>query len=262
PLGSELATQTLEELAFSSIFTIIICAVIVYLVGRLRSRTEDLLEANRSITSYAARVETAAAVEERHRLARELHDTLAHSLSALTIQLGAIDARWDSDPIEARHQLNEAEQNARVGLSEARRAMQALTASPLEDLGLHRAVTGEIERSVDKSCVTTIEWGQLPDLDSTTELQVYRIIQEAVRNCSRHAHATTLNLTVRPIGTNLCVTVHDNGIGFDATQTDPDRGGLRSMGERATTLGGKLTIESQPGTGTTVQATIPIGTEP
>ncbi|MCP3934435.1 MAG: hypothetical protein GY708_03585, partial [Actinomycetia bacterium] len=140
PLGSELATQTLEELAFSSIFTVIICAMIVYLAGRLRSRTEDLLEANRSITSYAARVETAAAVEERHRLARDLHDTLAHSLSGLTIQLGAIDARWDSDPVGARHQLNEAEQNARLGLSEARRAMQALTASPLEDLGLQRAV--------------------------------------------------------------------------------------------------------------------------
>ncbi|MCP5031885.1 MAG: hypothetical protein GY939_08785, partial [Actinomycetia bacterium] len=113
------------------------------------SSTEDLLEANRSITSYAARVKTTAAVEESHRLAHELHDTLAHSLSGLTIQLGAIDTRWDSDPLGARHRLNEAEQIARVGLSEARRAMQALAASPLEDLGLQQAVTADIEQTVD-----------------------------------------------------------------------------------------------------------------
>ncbi len=122
------------------------------------SSTEDLLEANRSITSYAARVETATAVEESHRLASELHETLAHSLSGLTTQLGAIDARWDSDPVGAKHQLNEAEQIARVGLSEARRAMQALAASPLEDLGLQQAVTADIEQTVDTSDVATIAW--------------------------------------------------------------------------------------------------------
>ncbi len=262
PLGSELATQTLEELAYSSVITIIICAVIVYLAGRLRNRTDDLLEANRNITSYAARVETAAALEERHRLARELHDTLAHSLSGLTIQLGAIDARWDDDPAGARHQLNEAEHSARAGLSEARRAMQALTASPLEDLGLRRALSADIERTVDNGCATTITWGELPELDGTTELQVYRIIQEAVRNCSRHANATTLDLTVSHVGDYLCVTVSDDGIGFDPAHLDPDRNGLRSMRERAATLGGRLTVESRLGEGTSVEAMIPIGTRP
>ncbi len=100
-----------------------------------------LRRANVQLQELAATAEDLAISRERNRMARELHDTVAHALSGLLIQLGAVDAYWDKDPAMARALLGEAEQTARSGLRDGGRALKALRASPLEDLGLALALT-------------------------------------------------------------------------------------------------------------------------
>ena len=97
-------------------------------------------EANEQLQQYATTLEELSISRERNRLARELHDTLAHSLSALTVQLEAVSALWSTRPDRARRLLDQASETARTGLAESRRALQALRASPLQDLGLILAV--------------------------------------------------------------------------------------------------------------------------
>src|SRR5947208_742021 len=110
--------------------------VLAWLIDRQREQRAALAEANRKLAQYAAATEQLATSQERNRLARELHDTLAHSLSGVTVQLEAVQALWELNPMEARRMLDQALQHTRGGLNEARRALQALRASPLEDLGL------------------------------------------------------------------------------------------------------------------------------
>lgn len=114
---------------------------ITYLVGTLRRNQKSLEAANIQLTHYASTLEQLATSRERNRLARELHDTMAHSLSGLSVQLETVKAYWDVDPQAARNLLENSSDIARSGLEETRRALKALRASQLDDLGLSQAVS-------------------------------------------------------------------------------------------------------------------------
>ncbi|MEM7539531.1 MAG: histidine kinase, partial [Chloroflexota bacterium] len=114
--------------------------IITRMMNAQRKQRQALADANAKLVDYATTVEQLAISHERNRLARELHDTLAHTLSSLSVQLEAVDSAWDDTPEQARTLLIKSIANARSGLAETRRALQALRASPLEDLGLVLAI--------------------------------------------------------------------------------------------------------------------------
>jgi signal transduction histidine kinase len=246
-------------LTIALIQTIIFLAVgfsISYLMSRLNQQQQSLAEANIRLTHHASTLEHLATSRERNRVARELHDTLAHTLSGLSVQLEAVKAYWDIDPQKARSTLEGSLQAAHSGLGETRRALQALRASPLDDLGLSLAVRTMVEDTAaraDLDLNLSIA-DELPSLSPDVEQCIYRIAQEAVTNVAKHAKAKTLIVDLEPTGEKVTLTVRDDGVGFDVGKKDKTNNyGLEGMQERAQLAGGELTVTSKPGVGTTVK---------
>ena len=228
---------------------------------------EQQAAANVRLQRYADTVEELTISRERNRLARELHDTLAHSLSAVTVQLEAIRSLWQVDPHRARDLLDQADGTARRGLTEARRALQALRASPLQDLGLALALQGLAESAAEHSGASLDL--QLPDkmlqgLSPAVEQGVYRIAQEALENVVRHAGASAIAIHLKEHDSVLALSIEDNGAGTAVEALPPtesgERGrlGIRGMQERADLIGGQLRITSRAGQGTGVYLTVPL----
>jgi signal transduction histidine kinase len=241
-----------------------VAAGIGWLLENQREQRAALATANQKLIDYAATTEQLAVSRERNRLARELHDTLAHSLSAVTVQLEAIHALWDVNAESARSMLSSARQNARGGLTEARRALHALRASPLEDLGLSAAI-GDLARSTaarsNLQLVLTAPSNGL-GLRADQEQFLYRVAQEAMSNVVRHAHASELRVTLERVNGHLTMTVADDGVGFDRDRVDTSTHlGLKGIQERVEMIGGHLTVESARGTGTTLRVAVFAGGE-
>ena len=230
-----------------------------WLVNRQRQQRVALIEANRKLAQYAAAAEQLAVSQERIRLARELHDTLAHSLSGLAVQLEAIEALWEDNPGKARQILDQARRAAQSGLTEARRSLQALRASPLEDLGLGLAV-----RELAKEAAARAS--QRLDLDVPSHLQnlapeveqcIYRVAQESLTNVTRHADAKSLRVALRIESGTLTLTIADDGRGFDPAALNSARYGLQGLRERAEMVGAVLHVTSSIPGGTLIRLVVP-----
>jgi signal transduction histidine kinase len=261
--------ESLESalVASSIIFRLITFMVIGWLVVRLmtgqREQRQALKEANRKLTHHAATLEQLATTRERNRLARELHDTLAHTLSAVAVQLEAINALWKIKPEQAHERLQKTIEATRSGLAETRRVLQDLRASPLEDLGLALAVKNLAESTASRSGLKldlhiADRLGSVaPDIEQT----VYRIAQEALVNAASHANARNLTVQLGRFNSHLVLTVSDDGQGFDLTaHKTAKRFGIQGMRERAEMIGGVLELETKPGQGTIVMLSIEVET--
>jgi signal transduction histidine kinase len=234
-----------------------------WLVTRYREQREALAEANRKLAHYAATIEHLAASQERNRLARELHDTLAHSLSAVTVQLEAVQALWEVNPSEARQITDQALQVSQRGLTEARRALHSLRASPLEDLGLALAVI-DLAKSAAARAALHLDLdvqNHLENVAPAVEQCIYRVAQELVANVVRHAEAQSLCVSLRRESGGLTLTVADDGCGFDPGAVDSSRYGLQGLRERAEMVGANLQVTSKVQNGTTVQLVVPTAGE-
>ena len=211
-------------------------------------------KARRSLASHSTTLEHLATSRERNRLARELHDTLAHSLSGIAVQLEAVKSVWDDDTERARSMLDQALTDARSGLGEARRAIQTLRASPLDDLGLVGAVAALADNCEQRHGLrveSTIA-DNIGDLDPELENALYRIADEALTNIARHAEAGRVTIDLGRKSGKIRLRVADDGKGFDASGEPPEgHVGIRGMRERAEVVGGSLDIASDPD-GTTV----------
>jgi two-component system NarL family sensor kinase len=200
------------------------------------------------------------AMEERNRLAREIHDTLAQGLTAITLQLETAEAHLEAaNPERARKSLHQALALARTYLDEARRTMMDLRAAPLEGRTLAEALKALADEWAAKANLpVTFEAMGNGLLPLRLETGLYRVAQEALTNVSRHAQAwrVRLRLTVTPDQAQLLV--EDDGRGFDPSQTPEDRYGLIGLNERVKLLGGTLKLESSPGAGTRVEVFIPL----
>ena len=241
-----------------------------FMVTRLmrtqREQRTALLQANVKLTHYATTLEQLTTSRERNRLARELHDTLAHTLSALAVQLGAVDALWDANEAEARQLLGQSLTVTRTGLTETRRALQDLRASPLEDLGIVLALRALAESAAARNGIAVaVEIAVAEHLDALSPVQeqcLYRVAQEALENVSRHAAAQHATLRLEQENDHIRLTISDDGQGFDLDAAEPEqRLGLRGMQERADMVGGTLAVESDVGQGTTVMLTIAISSQ-
>ena len=226
------------------------------LMARLKQQQTALEQAHARLIDYAGTLEELTLSRERNRLARELHDTLAHTLSALSVQLETTKAYWDVDPLAAQTLLDTALLATRSGLQETRRALKALRAAPLEDLGLLLALRQLVEENAARASLTLTLMlpPQLPTLSPAVEQSLYRITQEALANAVHHAQARALSFAITADQGVLILLVQDDGRGFDVRRTaSAGHFGLPGMQERAALVGGELTIISAPGAGTTVQ---------
>lgn len=203
-----------------------------------------------------------ARTEERARLAREIHDTLAQGLTAIALHIEGALHHLTGEPARARQRLERALQTARASLEEARRsvldlrggshagqplpaALRALARSFTSETGIRVRVRADLTRA----------------LPARVEAELYRIAQEALANVRRHAAATEVDVTLRSHRGTTRLIVRDNGRGFDLRAVPADRQGLVGMRERAQLLGGTLRVASRRRShpGTTVAAVIPAG---
>jgi signal transduction histidine kinase len=225
------------------------------LIETQRAQRKELLRANVKLSQHANTLEQLATSRERNRLARELHDTLAHTLSGLTVNLEAIKIMLGPEQDEICARVNRALENTRTGLIETRRALKDLRIKQLEELGLGNAIRSlandaalragfHLKLNIDEN---------LSKIPADAEQSVYRIAQETLENIVKHAEAEHVSLCLQKNDDHLEFEIRDDGRGFDTTSVDyENKMGLKGLRERASAVNADLEISSQPGEGTSV----------
>jgi NarL family two-component system sensor histidine kinase YdfH len=269
PWGLEALVQIAPVLGIMFAF-VVIYVVLFTRQAQARERAQALLReletTHRQLQAYAAQVEELTISQERERMARELHDTLAQGLAGLILQLEAADSHLEGgDPARAQAVVQQAMQRARTTLAEARRAIQALRPTTLEQGGLVDALGREIDQFAATTGVRTAfeVGGGAPDVPPEVAQDILRIVQESLSNVARHAHASHVLVRLNESSDGLQIVVQDDGVGFDpeAGLERPGCFGLAGMQERASRLGGVLRVESAPGEGTRVVLSVEGGRE-
>jgi two-component system NarL family sensor kinase len=202
-----------------------------------------------------------ARAEERTRLAREIHDTLAQGLTAIALNIEGAMHRLDKHPDEARERLQRALSMARENLEEARRSVLDLrNAARLEGKPLSESLASLARAfTSDTGVPVTVQASNVDGLSLRTESEIFRIAQEALMNVRKHAHAHRVEIGLRRRGGRLTLSVRDDGVGFSVRRPrSDDSHGLIGMRERAKLLGGRVTVSSAPGKGTRVIARVPV----
>ncbi|MFC4008493.1 sensor histidine kinase [Nonomuraea purpurea] len=214
-----------------------------------------------------AQARNAGVQDERQRMAREIHDTLAQGLTGIITQLRAAEHAGD-DSAEWRRHLAAATKLAGESLSEARRSVHALRPEPLRSARLSEALAGVAERwsALHEIPVQVTTTGTARPIPPQAEAALLRIAQEALANVAKHARATRVGVTLSYLEHETALDVRDDGGGFDPARLDTaadrpaaDRGGfgLIAMRQRIESLSGTLQVESEPGSGTGVSARVP-----
>ena len=205
-----------------------------------------------------------ARAEERTRIAREIHDTLAQGLTAIALNIEGAMNRLDSRPDQARERLERALAMARQNLEEARQSVLDLRTTPLAGKPLGEALASLARGFTSETGITVrVEADPGVKLPLRTEAELFRIAQEALTNVRKHAHAREVQVSLHRRGSNVVLSVRDDGHGFEPRQAT-DGHGLVGMRERAKLLGGRLTVSSVSsagsrghGQGTRVVARVP-----
>lgn len=224
-----------------------------------RRQLIEQLEATRAELASAKRRE--GILEERQRLAREIHDTLAQGFTSIVMHLEAAEGALP-DPQTTQKYIDRARSTARTSLEEARRVVRDLKPDSLEKHTLPEAIERSAARWADETGIPVIAkatGGPIP-LHPNIEVTLLRAAQEALHNIHKHAQATEVQLTLSYISDVVILDVQDNGVGLDEAEPSSLSGGygLQAMRERVEACGGTLTLESDPGEGTTVVITIPL----
>ena len=220
----------------------------------------ELRDANRQLREYAAQVEELATVEERNRLAREIHDGLGHHLTAINMQIQAGRAALEHDRALGLDALVKAQELAQGALSEVRRSVAALRASPLDNRSLQEAVGALVDECRAAGIATAFAvQGKVGPLPPQVELALYRAAQEGMTNMRKYAQASSAEVTLDyGDGSAIHLTVGDSGVGSD----DPTGGyGLIGIRERVQLLGGTMDIETTPGEGFALRVEVPVALE-
>jgi signal transduction histidine kinase len=230
---------------------------ILKLEARAHTQYQDVVEARRQLENLSARL-VEAQETERRSLARELHDEVGQSLSAVLVELrNLVGSLAVQSEAQMRRHLDTIKGLVENTVRTIRNMSLLLRPSMLDDLGLIPALrwqAREVSRqtAMDVTVSTDLVTDDLPDDYKTC---IYRVVQEALHNCSRHANATAVRIQVRQEPNRLTLSIRDNGRGFDVKQS---KGlGLLGVEERVARLGGKCEIHSEPGTGTLLAIELP-----
>ncbi len=252
-----------RTLAMTVLIGLVVAGGSVYRIMRLESRAE----------AERARIETAeselrrlsqqlvrAQEEERRAISRELHDEVGQMLTAQRMELRNLQQLCEGCHSEALVRLEETAQTSEQALRTVRDIAMGLRPSMLDDLGLAPAIEWQARDfsrryGIPVSVQLDGDLDQLPDAHRTC---VYRVIQEALTNCARHAQAGEVRIAVHGRGDRLTITVQDDGVGFDPSASRSRGLGLIGIEERVKELGGTATVFSQRGKGTTIAVDIPL----
>jgi signal transduction histidine kinase len=202
--------------------------------------------------------------EERTRLARELHDTIGQSLTAIIMTTAAVEKNLPPDFASGKEQLAGVRAVARQALQDLRNLIFDLRPDILDDLGLTLAVRNQAKKYLEAAGVQVrFRMAITDELSPEVEITVFRVVQEAITNIFRHAEATEVYISLTNKSGRLIVRVEDDGRGFDPAQVMKGQRhcwGLHGMKERINLLGGKFYVGSRPGSGTLVMAEVPLET--
>ncbi|GAA4902076.1 signal transduction histidine kinase [Stackebrandtia albiflava] len=202
----------------------------------------------------------AGALDERQRMAREIHDTVAQGLTGIIAQLQAADNLAD-DPQARRRHLDTAAELARSSLTEARRSVQAIGPPVLEETRLPEAVRDVATRwsNVTNTAVVVTVTGDDRPMHPEIEVTLLRTVQEGLANVGKHARAGRVGITLTYMEDVVTLDIRDDGVGFTPGAAPREDGGygLTAMRQRITRLAGELSVESEPGAGTAISANLP-----
>lgn len=218
-------------------------------VGEQRARLE--------LEAYAARVAELSAATERNRLARDIHDSLGHHLTAMSVQLEMASDFRSLDPDAAQRALNEARRSVRLALGDVRQSVRALRDEATRPT-LSAALAALAQDGVALPQVTVEVSGDEDGYGAVELTALYRAAQEAVTNARRHARASQVTVVVQLAGDAARLEVTDDGRGF-APDADAAGFGLLGMRERVHLVAGSVDVDSSPGAGTRVTVTVPRG---
>ncbi|MFI7081472.1 sensor histidine kinase [Micromonospora sp. NPDC049903] len=221
------------------------------------ARLEAALEENAGLhAQLLTQAREAGVLDERHRMAGEIHDSLAQGLTGIITQMQAAQRVWHAPP-QTREHVDRALALARDGLDEARRSVQALGPRQLEAAHLPDAL-GDLARRWEDDTGITVRFeitGEQVALSPAIDVTLFRVAQEALHNVVRHARASRVGLTLSYLTDVVLLDVRDDGRGMDG---DSAQGfGLRSMMQRVRSVGGVVEIESAPGEGSAISVRVP-----
>ena len=265
-------TQQYLFVAFNLITSINIILFIVYCVYVIQEQTEtieevnslykklcnaneELNEANIRLQKYAFITEKAGKIKERNRLAREIHDTLGHTLTGISAAIDACITTVEKSPLEAKKQLEVIAGVTRQGLEDVRRSVHELKPDPVEHMNLEYALlkmVANINAMTDTKVYFESNLHQAK-LSEDEENAIYRVVQESITNAIRHGNASKIWIKIRKTNADITVTVRDNGIGSAAIKKGF---GLTHMTERVKMLNGQVAFDGSQGF--VVTARIPI----
>jgi signal transduction histidine kinase len=213
----------------------------------------------REVERLAEESRYAAVVRERLKIARDLHDTLAHSMMAMLSEVRLLRKLQVHDPDSLREELARAEEVAHEGLNEARTAITQMRVNAVRDTGLGAALRTAFDRFIDRTALSG-EFTADPEAagfgDERAET-LFRMAEEAMRNIERHAMASHASLALKTIdGTHLQLSIEDDGIGFDPATPHQGHYGIIGLHEHAQLIGAHLLIDSGPSRGTTLTVTL------
>ena len=244
----------------------LVLGFVLLLVGALiqeEHSRQQLAQANQQLRRYSLRIEDQAALQERSRIAREIHDTVGHCLTAQSIQLENAALQLDRttgqvEVTQAAEHLNTARRLGREALQNVRQAVARLRVHPLKGQSLGQAVNKLVQEFQQHNSI---------QLESSLDLQVtpsqdiaivlYRILQEGLTNLTRHSEATVAQLDIYRDAQGLHLRLSDNGRGFEPSQNTTGFG-LQSMSERAAAVQGRFKLVSAPGEGCRLELDLPL----
>jgi signal transduction histidine kinase len=259
-ISSESIANTILTLNINTAITFgLTLLFILLLVNALlaeRQSRERLLLANDQLRQYALRIEDQATLQERNRIAREIHDALGHALTAQSIQLENALLFLPPDAEKSRSFLQESQGLGARALQEVRRSIATLRSNPSQERSLQDAIAvavAEFQSATGIEVNSTLQFSQPISTEISTAL--YRIFQESLTNISKHSAATQVSVGLQQHRDTVHLQIADNGQGFD-----PERNttgfGLQGMRERTATLRGKFLLSSQPEQGCCISVSI------
>lgn len=239
--------QIAEFLMFGlSLFLVL--RLVTTLIAERRTQ-EKLTQAHTQLRQYSLQVEELAAVQERNRIAREIHDSLGHALTSLNVQIQTVLKLWNRNPEEARLFLEQAQQLGTMAMQEVRQSVRTLRADEQQDPPIQEAIASllqEFRQNTGVSIQSCIHLTTPLPLEITRTL--YRLTQEALTNIYKHAEATETRLDLRTELDKVYLEIADNGRGFSYDQITAGYG-LQGMRERVAAMNGDFHLTTAPGQG-------------
>ena len=237
---------------------IVLIWIIVNVVMREYQSQQQLAIAREQLRQYALKAEDRATICERNRIAREIHDSVGHVLTAQTIQLNNAVAFWQVDRQKSYQFITESQQLVATALKEIRHSINTLRSDPLAGKSLAKAIALLFQEfssrtQINPDCTIDLNRAVSAEIKST----IYRVIQESLTNIAKHSQATTVKIELQDCDDLLYLAIADNGKGFNPEQNTTGFG-IQGMKERISAVGGNLNISSSLGCGCQIAIAIPL----